>query len=122
MENHEAGKTLICTARISHRDDGSAVRLGDDERDDIATTIFDGLTTGELRGALYRFGLREYGRCTGKVYVDTQSRGTIHTGYAFEKREPYEDCPAESSRIETWLTVERVITPASPTIVESVAL
>lgn len=92
-----------------------------DEREPIAGTIFEDIDEDRLAGALYRHGVEEYGRCTGKVYVDTASRGTIHTGYVFLKRERYEDSN-DTYLCETWLSVERVIAPAQPTTVESVAL
>ena len=112
---------LLHTEVLSYRDDGSVVGLGGD-REPLENTIFGDLEGAALRSALYRFGLSEYGRCKSKVYVDTRSRGTVHTGYVFEARRPYEDDPSQSSVIETWLTVERVVEQARPTVVESVAL
>ena len=46
-------------------------------------------------GRLFRSLQREYGRCTGKVHIDTQS-GTKPVGWVFEKRMQYED--ARSNR------------------------
>ena len=117
----KTGTVLLHTAVLSRRDDGDVVGLGD-ERTPIEDTIFGDIEPSSLKGTLYRFGLAEYGRCIGKVYVDSKSRGTVHTGYVFEQRMPYEDNPSQSSVIETWLTVERVVEQAQPTVVESVEL
>ena len=54
-------------------------RLGDG---DVQESRFDNM------GDIYRFGLSEYGRCIGKVYV---GEGT-HKGWCFQKRAEYQDC------------------------------
>lgn len=66
----------------------------------VEGTVFGETTT---LPELYRFFLAEYGRCTGKVYVDTDE-GTKHVGYVFERRARYEDC-AETYLHETWMTL-----------------
>jgi hypothetical protein len=73
----------------------------------------------DSRGDLYRFGVREYGRCTGKVYEDTDA-GTVECGYVFEGRDRYEDT-GETYLREVWLILEDVGEPA-PTPREPVAL
>lgn len=73
----------------------------------------------DTRGDLYRFGLREYGRCTGKVYVDTPD-GPRHCGYVFEGRDRYQDT-GELYLREVWITVDDV-TPAPPAVREAVDL
>ena len=50
---------------------------------------------------LYKLGLREYGRCISKCYVDD----SVHIGYVFQKRAKYEDTD-ETYLQETWLSVE----------------
>lgn len=92
-----------------------------DERTPIDGSIFENVEPDDLPGELFRYGRSEYGRCVGKVFVDTRSRGTIHTGYVFQKRENYSDCE-DTYLAETWLSVERVVEPARPTVVESVDL
>lgn len=123
---------LIHTARFNR----SLDRCVYDEREPLEATIFENMEIDELRSALYRFSVKEYGRCTGKVYVDkrtpTNDKGgerwdTVHTGWCFVKRERYEDdtlscCVDEAYLCETWVTVERVVEPARPTVVACVAL
>ena len=55
------------------------------------------------RGELYRSCLKEYGRCTGKVYVDTVDKAR-QVGWVFEKRTRYDDSN-ETFLLETWVTV-----------------
>lgn len=57
----------------------------------------------ETKADLYRYGLREYGRCTGKVYVDTES-GPKAVGYVFQARVKYEDADETYLR-EVWITL-----------------
>lgn len=54
-------------------------------------------------GELYRALVREHGRCTGCVYVDTED-GTRAIGWVFLKRKQYADCP-ETFLAETWVTL-----------------
>ena len=61
----------------------------------------DCLTIGEL----YRAMGREYGRCTGKMYVE-HAEGDRQRGWVFLKRMRYEDSPrGETYLRETWVTV-----------------
>jgi len=126
MPTHEKGDLLACTVRINTTE---GYRI-EDERESLEGTIFEGMPGSELRGALYRHGVEEYGRCTGKVYIDrriaTNDEGgerweVVPIGYVFVKRVKYDDCD-ETFLCETWLSLERVVTPAQQTIVESVAL
>lgn len=58
----------------------------------------------ENRGALFRAYQNWYGRCTGKVYIDTKNQEAKPIGWVFQKRIPYRD----SSRTclhETWVTL-----------------
>ena len=57
----------------------------------------------ETPGEVYRYALKEYGRCIGKVYVDEAGR-RLHIGWAFQKRRKYDDC-AETYLAETWVTI-----------------
>ncbi len=56
-------------------------------------------------GELYRAMMREYGRCTGKVYIDTKT-GARAIGWVFMKRQTYDDCN-ETYILETWVTVHK---------------
>ena len=57
----------------------------------------------ETPGEVYRYALKEYGRCTGKVYIDRDGRAA-HIGWAFQKRRKYDDCN-ETYLAETWVTI-----------------
>lgn len=56
-----------------------------------------------IMGELYRTGRDEYGRCTGKIYVDTDD-GVRHVGYVFIQRNHYEDTGEPYTR-ETWVAL-----------------
>lgn len=84
------------TEGISIRDDGQRVGLG-------STGAYE--TSADTPGELYRLCTREYGRCTGAVYVDQKSGPTLKVGWVFVARRPYEDDSSKSSIIETWVTV-----------------
>jgi hypothetical protein len=68
-------------------------------------------------GDVYRMMLSEYGRCLGKIYVDTtvsvKDHGcgahpetkTIAIGWTFLKRQRYDDDPTRSFLLETWVTL-----------------
>jgi hypothetical protein len=57
---------------------------------------------------LYKFGLKEYGKCTSKIYIDGKEGKVKHIGYVFLKKSKYEDCN-EYFLMETWLTLEHYI-------------
>lgn len=66
----------------------------------IEDTILDGTLPN-----LYKYGLSEYGRCIGKVYVDTDD-GAKHVGYVFVKRIKYDAWgTADTYLAETWISV-----------------
>ncbi len=48
---------------------------------------------------------REYGKCTGKMYIDTKEGATKAVGYVFQKREAYTDCN-ETYLKETWVELD----------------
>ena len=56
---------------------------------------------------LYKFGLKEFGRCINKVYIDRNNK-TLHIGYIFQKKRKYTDVD-EYYINETWLTLEHYI-------------
>jgi hypothetical protein len=113
---HETGEILLCEA---HRNATAEHFIGE-ERQSIGETIFADTPLERLGGELFRFSVREHGRCIGRVYVDTDD-GTVATGWVFQKRVKYQD-DDETYLHETWITVERVVAPARPTVVEAVAL
>lgn len=67
-------------------------------------------TFADTPGDLFRAMRREYGRCTGRVYIDTED-GVRSIGWVFVKREQYQDAD-ESYLKETWVTVH----DAPPTV------
>lgn len=54
-------------------------------------------------GELYRACQREYGRCTGKVYIDTP-KGAAAVGWVFVGRQRYEDTGEPYVR-EVWVSL-----------------
>ena len=62
-------------------------------------------------GKLYRYAVREWGRCTGRVYIDGPNGDPIPVGWIFVKRVEYEDAhrisdPAKRSYLqEVWITL-----------------
>lgn len=53
------------------------------------------------KGHFYKMLVREYGRCTGRVYVDNCGKASP-VGWVFQKRMKYEDCD-EFYLQETWV-------------------
>lgn len=70
-----------------------------------STEVYEAYT--DDRGKLYRSMVKEYGRCTGKVYVDTVY-GSKEIGWVFVKRMQYEDCKDTYLR-EAWVTVHKFL-------------
>jgi hypothetical protein len=58
-------------------------------------------------GRLFKTLQREYGRCTGHVYVDKDGN-TLAVGWVFMKRVPYDDC-ADTYLREVWITCYHAI-------------
>lgn len=62
-------------------------------------------------GRLFRFALKEWGRCVSKVYVDTVDGKARPCGWVFQKRRRYEDArqgwPKDKAEYlaETWVTL-----------------
>lgn len=104
MTTHSEGDLLVHVTRVNET-------RGDcfyDEREPVEADL--GI------GDIFRHARREYGRCTGRVYVDT-ANGVRAIGWVFEKRERYED-DGNIFLAATWIVPERVTKPAQPTIVE----
>lgn len=64
----------------------------------------------DAEGDLYRALVKEYGRCTSKMYVDLKAGGTRQVGWVFVKREEYTDAhrlPKKERTFlcETWVEV-----------------
>lgn len=55
-------------------------------------------------GELFRSCAKEYGRCTGKVYIDTKNGKTLAIGWVFLGRDKYQDCNKSYLR-EVWVTL-----------------
>jgi len=90
-------------------------RFGDNTYE-VEGTVFEDMTPGEA----YRWLVKEYGRCTGKVYRDTES-APLHCGWVFIKRDKYEDTGEPYTR-EVWVTFSRETEPAMPATHEPVSL
>ncbi len=80
-----------------HRNATLGYMLGEPEVLKVVDTVLDGLSVGEI----YRWYVGEYGRCVGKVRVDTEDGRTLHVGWVFVKRDRYEDS-GETFLHETW--------------------
>lgn len=83
---------------IVHQDNGRSYRME-------GTPIYEAYT--DSVGELFRSLMDEFGRCTGKMYVDSKN-SQLQVGWVFEKRRCYEDEPSESYLAETWVTVWKV--------------
>ncbi len=55
-------------------------------------------------GELFKSYQREFGRCTGKVYIDTKEGKALVIGWVFLKRDKYQDCNKSYLR-EVWVTL-----------------
>lgn len=53
---------------------------------------------------VYRYSMKQYGRCTGRLYIDGPSGNPIHIGWRFLKRTKYQDSN-ETYLQETWVTL-----------------
>ena len=58
----------------------------------------------DSKGELFRSCLREWGRCRGKIYIDTPEQAKP-IGWVFESRLKYEDAPGETYLRRVWVTV-----------------
>ena len=55
---------------------------------------------------VYRHCLKNYGRCTGKVYIDKKDGKSVHVGWVFVSRQKYDDCN-DTYLAETWVTMHK---------------
>ena len=55
-------------------------------------------------GRLFRSLQKEFGRCTGKCYIDMPDGSAKQIGWVFQKRQKYTDCN-ETYLAETWVTL-----------------
>ncbi len=76
--------------------------ITDEYTDNIEDTTINNLKE------LYRFGLKKYGRCISKIYIDNKEGKASHIGYVFIKKLKYEDCN-EYFLSETWISLEHYI-------------
>lgn len=90
--NLYAQKTYI---DLSQGKDGRGAIYGESD-------VFETFTSD--RGELFRSCVREYGRCTGKIYIDRVDGKTHAIGWVFVKRRKYDDCN-KTFLAETWVTV-----------------
>jgi hypothetical protein len=67
--------------------------------------VYDTGRNENEKGGLFRDLQREYGRCKGKVYIDTTDGNTKAIGWVFEGRDKYEDVPEESYLREVWVSL-----------------
>ncbi len=56
-------------------------------------------------GDLFRDCVREYGRCTSKIYMDDKDGQSHQVGWTFLKRVPYEDDRRKTWLREVWVTM-----------------
>jgi len=91
-------------AREEEGEAGHSYLLSEPMREPVSDTIFDGMGWPEIKGPLFKFCQREYGRCASKVYID---RGTDSRpiGWVFERQEAFEDVPDKSFTREVWVTL-----------------
>lgn len=94
---------MLLVEHTGENDDGSYYSMGVTTQP-ISNTIFDGLGLTELRGALYRHSLKEYGRCKSKVFQDGRDGVSHQIGWYFERREPFDDVP-EHFLHGVWVTL-----------------
>lgn len=123
MRDEQSGDIIIQTTRVNATEGYRWF----DSTEPIGDTIFDGTAPEELRSKVYHEAVKEYGRCTGKVYRDVRRKtndeggetwDVVHCGWVFVKREKYDDS-GEHFLCETWVTISRVVEPARPTIIET---
>lgn len=84
---------LLCEEATANATEG--YRIGD-------SGVYE--TWCETVGELYRASVKEHGRCTGKVYIDSTDGPSVAIGWVFVKRDRYEDTGEPFLR-ETWVTV-----------------
>lgn len=106
----ETNDLLIEETHIGYDDGpGDSSYIIDGDCCGLVGSIFEGMGLAGLKRELFRFGLREYGRCVSKVYIE--GRGGLAPGpsygWVFQRRRPYEDDPKRAYLHEVWVTVLR---------------
>ena len=66
---------------------------------------------------LYKYGIKMFGKCQGKVYVDSDNGNPIHVGYTFIKKQKYADT-GETYLQETIISIEHYIKETKITYLE----
>ena len=90
--------------RTTYRNASESYIIGDEEIP-VGDSIFY-TEKGLDLSILYKYGVRNYGRCISKCYIDDSQGKPKQIGWVFIKRDKYEDT-GETYLKETWLTVER---------------
>lgn len=101
-ETHQAGDTEY-VVRVQQIDVERKAQFADYEEPYVGEFFHEDGTIDQ--GDLYRYLAKEFGRCTGKVFIDTTSGEIRHKGWVFVKRERYDDVPSETFLQETWVTL-----------------
>lgn len=90
--------TTLVNATRGYRFDESELPVGE---------IFCARTEGDLvlipRKELFDDLVGDYGRCTGRVYVDSEERA-IPVGWVFESRQKYQDDSSQTYLREVWVS------------------
>ena len=90
--------TTLVNATQGYRFDESELPVGE---------IFCARTEGDLvlipRKELFDDLVGDYGRCTGRVYVDSEERA-IPVGWVFESRQKHQDDPSQTYLREVWVS------------------
>lgn len=63
--------------------------------------LFD---SGFKKGEALKIFMKQFGFCTGKVYVDGENGTPKEVGWTFEKKQKYDDSPGYYIQ-ETWITL-----------------
>ncbi len=78
--------------------------LGQPVQEAIESTIFADTEWPQLRGELFRFCQKEYGRCTSFVYID-RGPESHKVGWVFEQQRPFEDGTGGQYTHIVWVTI-----------------
>jgi len=102
----------VLRVTLTNEDEDKGYRFSEWD-EPLADTWFESLDEAGLpiMGRIYKECQREYGRCTGSVYVDQETGGPRKVGWFFLKRERYEDMNELYLR-GAWVTVtDKIETP-----------
>lgn len=87
-------KTTYVNRSDNHINGEDVINIGDSIIDDVKS--------------LYKYGLSDFGRCIGKIYIDDDDNSAKHVGYIFVKRVKYTDCD-ETFLQEVWFSIDHYI-------------